>query len=113
MIIDENKFNTIAGKLLDRMFDVIDEQLGDRLVVDMENGMLTIETETGGQYVINKHAPDRQIWMSSPLSGASHYTYDEQKQAWIDSRDGVDLMTRLAGELSRLSGLSFRLADPD
>ena len=36
--------------------------------------MLTVEGAEG-TWVINKHAPTRQIWLSSPQSGARHYAY--------------------------------------
>ena len=29
-----------------------------------------------GTWVVNKHAPTRQIWLSSPKSGARHYAFD-------------------------------------
>ena len=89
--------------------DVIDAELGDDLDVDLEGGILTIELESGGQYVINKHGPNRQIWMSSPKSGATHYDYDADRDAWTGTRDGADLATRLAGELAALTGTAVSL----
>lgn len=109
MTIDDNLFGTLADETLNHLLDVIDDELGDVLEVDMENGMLTIEAASGGQYIINKHAPNRQIWLSSPASGASHYDYDEGKNAWIDSRDGESLTVRLSSELSALTETSFSL----
>ncbi len=109
MTIDESKFNGLAEATLNHLFDVIDDKLGDLLEVDMENGMLTIASETGGQYIINRHGPNRQIWLSSPLSGASHYDFDDTGQAWVDSRSGERLLPKLADELSRLTGASFIL----
>ncbi len=109
MTMDENQFDGLAEATLNHLLDVIDDELGDVLEVDMENGMLTIEAETGGLYIINKHGPNRQIWMSSPLSGASHYDFDEASQSWVDSRGEERLMTRLAGELSRMTGSSISL----
>ena len=109
MTIDVNKFNGLADETLDYLLDVIDEKLGDILEVDMENGMLTIDIESGGQYIINKHGPNRQIWLSSPLSGAFHYNFDAASETWVDSRGGEGLKPRLAGELSRLTGVPFSL----
>ncbi|HER26212.1 MAG TPA: iron donor protein CyaY [Rhodospirillales bacterium] len=109
MTLDKNKFDGLANETLAHLLDVIDEKLGDVMEVDMENEMLTIDLENGGQYIINKHAPNRQIWLSSPLSGASHYDFDETGESWIDSRSGENLMPKLAAELARLSGMAFSL----
>ncbi len=109
MTIDENKFDDLADEILNHLLDVIDEKLGDQLEVDMENGMLTIEAKTGGQYIINKHGPNRQIWLSSPLSGASHYDFDAASRSWVDTRSGERLNPKLADELSLLTGTSFSL----
>lgn len=32
-------------------------------------GVLTLNLGSHGTYVINKQSPNKQIWMSSPLSG--------------------------------------------
>ena len=109
MTLDANQFDTLAGEMLDRMLDAIDDELGDVLDVDMENGMLTIETASGGQYIINKHGPNREIWLSSPASGASHYGYDAERRALIDTRSGENLTTKVADELSHLTDVAFSL----
>ena len=109
MTIDENKFDTLAEQTLNHFLDTIDDALGDILDVDMDNGMLTIKAESGAQYIINKHGPNRQIWVSSPLSGASHYAFDETRGGWTDTRDGESLPARLAGELSQLAGVALSL----
>ncbi len=104
MKLDETNFEAIAGKTLETFMEAIDETLGDRLDVDLDNGILTMELPTGAQYVLNKHAPNRQIWMSSPLSGASHYAYDEKTGQWLSIRGGEKLNEVLAGELSSAMG---------
>ena len=90
----------------------IEDSLGDELDVDLQGGILTIELATGGQYVINKHAPNRQIWLSSPVSGASHFGH-EPGRGWISTRGGAVLHELLAQELSAATGtrISLRSAD--
>lgn len=98
MSLDENQFHEIANEFLDQLFDQLDDQIGDRADVDMEDGILNVELDAGGTYIINKHAPNKQIWLASPKSGASHYEYKEDR--WIGTRDGADLQERLAEELN-------------
>ena len=109
MALDETAFETLAGQTLARFMDAIDDALGDCMDVDMQNGILTIELDSGGEYVINKHAPNRQIWLSSPISGAAHYDYDEAATAWVSSRDGSSLIELLSAELSAAAGTPFSL----
>ncbi len=109
MKLDETRFKTLAGETLERFMEAIDDVFGDRLDVDLENGILTVEFPAGGQYVINKHAPNRQIWMSSPVSGASHYAFDEKNGQWLSVRGGEKLNEVLAAELSSAMGGSLRL----
>ena len=60
--------------------------------------MLTVEGEDG-TWLINKHAPTRQIWLSSPQAGARHYTFERATGQWRDTRGGGDLIDDLSGEL--------------
>lgn len=104
MALDESAFETVADATLHGLFETLEERLGDALDADLQGGILTVALESGGQYVINKHAPNRQIWMSSPKSGASHYVYDPAARRWVGTRDGRDLKTVLADELKAATG---------
>jgi frataxin len=86
MTLDETRFATLADETLRRLMDAIDSEGGDTLEADLRDGILTIDLDSGGQYIINKHAPNREIWVSSPASGAWHFAYDEAKRAWVDTR---------------------------
>jgi frataxin len=107
--MDERAFDTLADRTLQHLFAQIDAELADAADVDLRSGILTIALEDGRQYVINKHAPNRQIWMSSPVSGASHYEHDAASGAWRSTRGGDPLMPRLARELAELTGTAIAL----
>ena len=109
MAFDASSFEKTADDTLAAFLDAIDEALGDRLEVDLQGGILTIELDSGGQYVINKHGPNRQIWMSSPVSGATHYDYDETAEQWIGTRDAGPLLDRIAAELKAKTGVTVEL----
>ncbi len=110
MTMDESDFEATADDTLDRFMETIDEALGDRLEVDLEGGILTIRLDDGGQYVINKHAPNRQIWLSSPVSGAHHFDYDAGTGRWLSTRGGGALADLLAAELTAATGSGVDLA---
>jgi len=104
--ITEGAFETLADATLRELAERLEEVLGDTVDVEMQGSVLSIELESGGQYVINKHAPNRQIWMSSPESGATHYDYRPQEKGWFGTRDAIELRARLAGEMERATGVA-------
>lgn len=107
--MDATEFETLAEETLDSLFDAIDEAIGDDADVDFDNGILNIELDDGHKYVINKHAPNKQIWLSSPISGAAHYEYSAESEAWVSTRGGDALLDVLSAELSQISGETVKL----
>ena len=87
-------FETLADSLL----ATLEEALADHVDAELQGGILTVEGDAG-TWIVNKHAPTRQIWLSSPVSGARHYAYDEGVGQWQDTRGGGDLLTVLGAEL--------------
>jgi frataxin len=90
--MSDSAFENLANSLL----AALEEGLGDD--AELQGGILTVEGEAG-TWIINKHAPTRQIWLSSPKSGAKHYAFEAGKGLWQDTRGGADLLTTLSGEL--------------
>lgn len=69
--------------------------------------MLTILLGKKGTYVINKQTPNRQIWLSSPISGPKRYDYHDGR--WIYRHDGQELKTLLETELEQLFNRKIQL----
>lgn len=65
---------------------------------ELQGGILTVDGEDG-TWIVNKHAPTRQVWLSSPRSGARHYAFDAASGQWQDTRGGADLLSHLSAEL--------------
>jgi len=110
--MNQAEFERRAAEILDSLFEQIEEQLGDWLDVEMNGGILQIELPDGGAYVINKHAPNREIWLSSPKSGAWHFAPVETAAdggAWRSTRGSEELTALLAGELAAASGRAVSL----
>ncbi|KAF0223715.1 MAG: protein implicated in iron [Rhodospirillaceae bacterium] len=106
MSVEESSFTAAADEFLSRVADMIDDALGDDIDAELQGGILTLALEAGGQYVINKHAPNRQIWMSSPVSGASHYDFADGQ--WLSTRDqSKALPAVLAAELNAKFGVTL------
>jgi frataxin len=95
--MSDSYFESLADSLL----EALEEGIGNVADAELQGGVLTVEGDAG-TWVINKHAPTRQIWLSSPKSGARHYAFDQGSGLWRDTRGPGDLMTTLAGELGAI-----------
>lgn len=87
--------------LADSLLKALEEEIGDHADAELQAGVLTVEADAG-TWIVNKHAPTRQVWLSSPKSGARHYAFDAGSGTWQDTRGGDDLLATLSGELGVL-----------
>ena len=90
-------FKIASDKTLTELAEAIEaaDEKGE-LDVEYQSGVLTITLANKKQYVINQHVPMRQIWLSSPISGAGHFDY--VAGSWKSTRGGQDLLELLAEE---------------
>ena len=106
---EEMVFHKVADEMLHNLQDAVEawgeDNAGDDFDLSHEMGVVTIAMGSGkGTYVINKQAPNRQIWVSSPVSGPLRYDYDPARKAWFYHRDGHLLHERLREELLGMFG---------
>lgn len=90
----DSAYETLAESLL----AALEEGIGADADAERQGGVLTVEGKAG-TWVINKHGPTRQIWLSSPVSGARHYAYHPASGVWLDTRGGSELLATLSSEL--------------
>ena len=88
----------LADEALDTILEKADElsDARDDVECELSSGVLTLKTPEG-TWVINKQVPNRQLWLSSPLSGPCRYEYVEG--TWTHTRDGSSLAELLEKEL--------------
>ncbi|KAG8669575.1 hypothetical protein FPOAC2_08909 [Fusarium poae] len=110
--ITEQEYHEIADEYLDNIVNRFEELQDQREDIDVEfsAGVLTIDWPENGTYVINKQPPNKQIWLSSPISGPKRYDWcllgegQDQKEGtamgdWIYTRDGSSLSQVILEEL--------------
>ena len=103
MSLDESRFTALADEVLEHLCDTVDDVLGDQIDADLHAGILTLSLSGGGQYIINKHTPNREIWMSSPVGGATHFAHVDGR--WVSTRDSALVLHEvLAAELKARTG---------
>jgi frataxin len=68
--LDNNSYHKLADFYLDNLVEYL-EEVGDDTTGEFDvlysSGVLTLKLEKG-TFVINKQPPNKQIWLSSPLS---------------------------------------------
>jgi len=96
----ENVSEETLQSLYDRFEEILQDSHFDDSDVNYSNGVLTITLEKSCVYVINKQTPNRQIWLSSPVSGPKRYDY--VNGAWIYKHNGISLHQLLTDELSEM-----------
>ncbi|MEP7061089.1 MAG: iron donor protein CyaY [Betaproteobacteria bacterium] len=72
----------------------------------ISEGILEIECEDGGKVIVNRHAPNREIWVAAK-SGGFHFRAEQG--LWRDTRSGRELATALADIVSAQAGVSVAL----
>ena len=92
--MSDSSFESLADSLL----AALEEGIGAHADAELQGGVLTVEGNEG-TWLVNKHAPTRQIWLSSPQSGARHYAFDDGSGQWKDTRGGPELLALLSDEL--------------
>ncbi|KNA23702.1 hypothetical protein SOVF_022450 [Spinacia oleracea] len=113
-VLQEDEFHRLADSTINHLLEKL-EEYGDNIEidgfdVDYGNEVLTLKLGNLGTYVVNKQSPNRQIWLSSPVSGPSRFDWDSSSQAWVYRRNKANLLGILQTELKQLCGESVNLS---
>ncbi|KAB2568825.1 putative mitochondrial chaperone protein [Lasiodiplodia theobromae] len=100
----------------DRYLELLQQKLEDKqdagegVEVEYSAGVLTVDKRGVGTYVLNKQPPNKQIWLSSPVTGPKRFDWVVQGESmhqkadggigdWIYLRDGSSLTGLIRKEL--------------
>jgi CyaY protein len=93
------------GAALDAAADASDADLD----WSQNDGILTIDCGAGGKIIVNRHLPNRELWVAAKSGG---FHFKEDAGAWRDTRSGEALATVLARLLKAQSGVAIDLVLP-
>jgi len=88
----ENEFNELADTVFCRIEQGIDISGAD-IECNLNGSVLELEFADGSQIVINRHAPNQEIWLAAK-SGGFHYAFQDGQ--WVSRREGSELFGKLA-----------------
>lgn len=99
--MDDKEFNALADDMLGRIEAALEACAAD---IDFElaaGGVLEIEFADGSKIIVNRHGVAREIWIAA-RAGGFHFRWDGAR--WVDTRDGAELMEKLAALASQQAG---------
>ena len=102
--MDDSAFIAAADATLDKIglaLDAAVETSDADLDWSLNDGVLTIECEDGSRIIVNRHVPNREIWVAA-RSGGFHFTWRDGE--WRDTRGGDELFASLARILAAQGG---------
>ncbi|KAB5567247.1 hypothetical protein PHYPO_G00230610 [Pangasianodon hypophthalmus] len=104
--LPEAIYEKLADETLDALAEYFEDLTDESFTapdydVVFSSGVLTVKVGADhGTYVINKQTPNRQIWLSSPISGPKRYDWTGER--WVYAHDGMALHNLLSKELSAI-----------
>ncbi|WP_028535045.1 iron donor protein CyaY [Paludibacterium yongneupense] len=91
--MNETEFLDASDAVLEKIQTALDEAQID-VDYQQNGGVLELEFADGGKIIVNRHLPNREIWVAAK-SGGFHYAQDAAHN-WINTRDGSELFVSLA-----------------
>jgi CyaY protein len=103
----ETEFAALTDRVLAAIASALDA--GDADVDWTQNdGVLTIDCGSAGKLIVNRHQPNREIWVAARAGG---FHFRGQDGAWRDTRDGSELGAKLSELLRAQAGIDVDLPD--
>ena len=106
-MITDTEFIAVADSALAALGDALDRALATSDAdVDwtLNDGILEIECEDGSKLIVNRHVPNREIWVAAKRGGFHFRAVDGR---WRDTRSGSELAQALAELLREQAGVSL------
>lgn len=105
----DSEFIALADLALGRIGDALEQALAASDVDgdwSLNDGILEIEWEDGRKLIVNRHVPNREIWVAAPSGGFHFRARDGQ---WRDTRSGAELGAEIARLVREQAGLAMEM----
>mmetsp|Transcript_16049 Transcript_16049/g.52284 ORF Transcript_16049/g.52284 Transcript_16049/m.52284 type:complete len:158 (+) Transcript_16049:17-490(+) len=100
-------YHVVSARTLDGVLESL-EDLADSAPdtqIEVECAADVLNLGVGAHsFVLNKQAPNLQLWLSSPVRGPLRYDFDTATARWISTRDAHPMLPALAGDIRQLCG---------
>ena len=109
--MDESAFIAAADATLDKIGLALDAALeltDSDLDWSLRDGVLTIECDDASRIIVNRHVPNREIWIAAK-SGGFHFRAEQGQ--WRDARGQEELAMALARLLKAQARINVRMPE--
>ncbi len=110
-MISESEFTRAADRTLAAIGEALDSALeASDADIDwsLNDGILEIECADGGKLIVNRHVPNREIWVAARAGG---FHFRPRDGVWRDTRSGDELGAALSALLRAQAGVPVKLAE--
>ncbi len=101
--MDKTLFVRLADACLERVADWLEEFDPDELDFSTSDGVVALEFADGVRFILNRQAAATQMWFAAG-DRAWHYDWSAEREAWLDDRDGHELLENVARNVSAKLG---------
>lgn len=105
--MEESEFKRLADDAMSAIEAGLEASDADLDFELAPGGILEIEFADGSKIIVNKHGVAREIWVAAK-AGGFHFRWSGA--AWVDTRDGSELMQKLSALASQQAGEHVNLA---
>jgi CyaY protein len=108
-MITDSEFIAAADRTLAAIGEALEAALAASdidLDWSLNDGILEIECDDGTKVIVNRHVPNREIWVAA-RSGGFHFR--ARDGAWRDTRSGDELGAALGALMHAQAGLHVTL----
>jgi len=109
--MDETAFRIAADATLDKIGLALDAALETSdadLDWSLKDGVLTIECDDDSRIIVNRHVPNREIWVAAKSGG---YHFHAQDGRWRDTRGSDELAASLVRLLKAQARIVVRMPE--
>ncbi len=109
MMMEEPRFRSVVSAALKDLFRQLDTIETDAFETRYTDGVLQVDFEGGGVFVLSQQVPVRELWLSA-FSRAWHFRYDAG--SWKERDSGEPLEAILSAHFSKRLGFAAPITNP-
>jgi CyaY protein len=103
-MLNITEFNDQVDLIFDRITDTLDAAETD-IDVELNQGVLEVTCEDDSKVIINRHEPNREIWIAAKSGG---FHFKRLNDTWIDTRSGEALDAALSRVFREQAGETLK-----
>jgi CyaY protein len=93
--MDRQSYLNLADAVLERVVRWGDQFDPDEVEATATDGVVTLEFQDRVRFVLNRQTATSQMWFAAGAR-AWHYDWNDERSAWLDDKDGHELLARVA-----------------